>query len=207
MRTTSFAVAVGAFAALLVGCPPASPPSVPPGVTQPGGDPGGPPAPPPPPSPPPSSSPPDAGGLRADGEACDQSSDCAGGICEGLGCGEGEGVCASSARGCTRDYVTYCGCDGATFHGSGSCPGRRYAYRGECAEPRADGQPCESGDQCESGVCEGQGCDRGALGVCVPAGRMCTADVVSFCDCRGRSFQGSSSCPGRRYAARGDCPR
>ncbi|HUH00341.1 MAG TPA: hypothetical protein VML75_00020, partial [Kofleriaceae bacterium] len=127
-------------AVLLVACPPASPPPVPPGAAQPGvADPGSAPGQAPPIAATPD--PADAGALRADGEACDESSDCAGGLCEGLGCGQGEGVCASSARPCTRDYVTYCGCDGQVFHGSGSCPGQRYAYRGECAAPQADGQP------------------------------------------------------------------
>ncbi|MCH9687056.1 MAG: hypothetical protein K0V04_36815, partial [Deltaproteobacteria bacterium] len=42
------------------------------------------------------------------------------------------GQCASNERACTRDYATYCGCDGQEFHGSGSCPGQRYAHRGEC---------------------------------------------------------------------------
>lgn len=192
-------------AMMLVGCPPASPPPVPPGAGQPVVDPGQAPTPAPPP-PAAAPEPADAGVLRVDGEPCDQASECAGGICEGLGCGELEGVCASNARPCTRDLVTYCGCDGADFRGSGTCPGQRYAYRGECAEPRADGQPCESGDQCESGICEGQGCGSGALGTCIPAGRMCTADVAPFCDCRGLTFRGSSSCPGRRYRSPGECP-
>jgi len=28
--------------------------------------------------------------------------------------------------------VTYCGCDGQTFQGSGSCPPRPYSHRGAC---------------------------------------------------------------------------
>lgn len=68
-----------------------------------------------------------------DGEKCLQSSDCKSGICEGEGCSaDRPGVCASAQRGCTRDLRPYCGCDGATFRTSGSCPGIRFAHKGEC---------------------------------------------------------------------------
>jgi len=30
------------------------------------------------------------------------------------------------------DIRQYCGCDGVTFQGSGSCPGRLYAKTGAC---------------------------------------------------------------------------
>jgi len=69
----------------------------------------------------------------ADGTPCLQDSNCASGICEGKGCGDDTpGKCASKARGCTRDRRTYCGCDGVTFYGSGSCPGKRYLDAGAC---------------------------------------------------------------------------
>lgn len=71
--------------------------------------------------------------ARADGSACLESSDCASGICEGEGCGDDTpGVCAPAGRACTRDLRPYCGCDGETFRTSGSCPGKRFAFRGMC---------------------------------------------------------------------------
>lgn len=68
----------------------------------------------------------------ADRAACAEASDCASGICEGLGCGETKGVCVARSRMCTRDLRQYCGCDRKTFSGSGSCPNRRYRSRGPC---------------------------------------------------------------------------
>jgi hypothetical protein len=35
-------------------------------------------------------------------------------------------------RPCTRDLRVYCGCDGQTFEGSGSCPARPFSRRGPC---------------------------------------------------------------------------
>ena len=66
-------------------------------------------------------------------EGCTDDSDCDGGICEGEGCGPGEGTCVPRDRMCTRDLRPYCGCDGQTFRSSGSCPGKRFAHRGECS--------------------------------------------------------------------------
>ncbi len=64
---------------------------------------------------------------------CLSDADCDGGVCEGQGCGDDEpGTCKPKSRMCTRDSRAYCGCDGQTFRGSGSCPGRRYAAQGEC---------------------------------------------------------------------------
>ena len=73
-----------------------------------------------------------SGDKRPDGAACDNAGQCAGGVCEGKGCGPGEGVCASRERICTKDHRAYCGCDGKTFYGSGSCPGGRYVARRPC---------------------------------------------------------------------------
>jgi hypothetical protein len=82
-------------------------------------------------SPPPvSESPPPSG--------CNDDTDCSGGICEGEGCGPGEGTCQPRDRMCTRDLRPYCGCDGHTFQSSGSCPGKRFAHRGACEEPSAN---------------------------------------------------------------------
>ncbi|MBA3395816.1 MAG: hypothetical protein H0T89_24440 [Deltaproteobacteria bacterium] len=73
------------------------------------------------------------GAGNADGAACLDSSECASGTCEGLGCSaEQPGKCMPRMRACTRDLRTYCGCDGKTFQASGSCPLRRYSAKSEC---------------------------------------------------------------------------
>lgn len=70
-----------------------------------------------------------------DGAACRTGDDCASGVCEGVGCGDDAlGACQPELRACTKDYSPMCGCDGATFHGSSSCPRVRYAHRGPCPE-------------------------------------------------------------------------
>lgn len=75
----------------------------------------------------------EASGLTRDGGLCESGSECASGICEGQGCTpERKGICMARNRSCTRDLRTYCGCDGQTFRGSGSCPGRRYSARSAC---------------------------------------------------------------------------
>ena len=76
--------------------------------------------------------------LAAPTAGCSTDSECPGGICEGQGCAPGEGRCVSNRRACTRDLVSYCGCDGVTFRASGTCPGRRYASRGPCAARGSD---------------------------------------------------------------------
>jgi hypothetical protein len=69
----------------------------------------------------------------SEGAACLTADDCDSGVCEGEGCGDEQpGTCAPAQRGCTRDLRAYCGCDGATFRTSGSCPGQRYAAPGAC---------------------------------------------------------------------------
>jgi hypothetical protein len=74
-----------------------------------------------------------AGGLTRDGGLCEKASECASGTCEGQGCTpERKGICMARNRSCTRDLRTYCGCDGQTFRGSGSCPGRRFSARSAC---------------------------------------------------------------------------
>jgi len=71
--------------------------------------------------------------------------------------------------------------------------------------PGAPGAPCDNGDDCVSGICEGQGCDP-HQGVCADKERMCTMDLVPYCDCDNRTFESSSGCPGRRFQTRGECP-
>lgn len=80
----------------------------------------------------------DAGakGSKADGATCDGPDECASGVCEGEGCGPGQGTCAAKNRMCTRDLRPYCGCDGKTFQSSGSCPGARFSKKAAC-----DGDP------------------------------------------------------------------
>lgn len=156
--------------------------------------------------PPPHAEPPPPA-AKAAGEACFAGAECASGVCEGEGCGDTPGQCAPAQRACTRDLRAYCGCDGVTFRASGTCPMQRFAHHGECqgaAERRADGAACTTGDDCASGICEGQGCEPEG-GRCMPKDRMCTMDLVDYCGCDGKTFSGSSGCPNRRYASRGAC--
>jgi len=114
----------------------------------------------------------------------------------------------SKQRACTMDLRQYCGCDGATFQGSGTCPNRRYASKGACAPPapKAVGAACLQGSECDSGTCEGQGCGDDAPGVCVAKSRACTRDLRAYCGCDGQTFKAGGNCPGQRYAAKGTCP-
>ena len=145
-----------------------------------------------------------------DGSSCNSFLECDSGICEGQGCGPNEGVCASNERRCTRDMATMCGCDGVTFQGSSSCPGKRFARGGACetsggeATNRPDGSACTNPEDCGSGICEGMGCGT-EEGVCAPKSRPCTRDLRSYCGCDGQTFQSSGSCPGARFSAKGTC--
>lgn len=142
----------------------------------------------------------------ADGAACSVDTECASGACEGQGCEAGQGRCASKDRACTMDLRAYCGCDGVTFESSGSCPGSRYEFAGRCEEGRPEGSACLAGTDCQSGVCEGQGCGDDRPGTCAAAKRGCTKDLRTYCGCDGKTFRGSGSCPGRRYSTKGECP-
>lgn len=186
-----------AFAGLLA-CPPASSTVEPgSGAHVPGGaiDPGSDPTP--------------SNGATPSG-TCLRDADCNGGVCEGQGCGDAEpGTCAPIDRMCTRDSRPYCGCNGQTFRASGTCPGQRYAHEGECSgggpSGGADGSPCLAASDCESGVCEGEGCGDDRPGECKPASRPCTRDLRPYCGCDGQTFRTSGSCPGQRFASRGEC--
>jgi hypothetical protein len=141
-------------------------------------------------------------------QACNTDADCKDGICEGEGCGDMQGRCApKTGRMCTRDLRTYCGCDGQTFQSSGSCPGKRFASPGECASASAspDGSTCTSGQDCASGICEGEGCGVDQPGKCMAKDRNCTMDLRQYCGCDGKTHQGSGSCPSLRFSKRGAC--
>jgi len=76
----------------------------------------------------------DVTGTLVDGARCLVATQCASGVCEGIGCDDtSPGQCVSAARACTRDLTPFCGCDGATFEAASTCPGRRYARRGACS--------------------------------------------------------------------------
>lgn len=152
--------------------------------------------------------PPVAPPLAADGASCLKDNECSSGVCEGLGCSDDlPGACAPAQRGCTRDLRSYCGCDGKTFKASGSCPGRRYEAKGACptGNARAAGAFCLKASECASKICDGIGCADDTPGRCADKRRACTADVVQFCTCDGKTVTGSSSCPGVRVAKRGTC--
>lgn len=70
---------------------------------------------------------------------------------------------------------------------------------------RANGESCSSGNECQSGICEGMGCDERSLGTCMTKERPCTYDWVPFCGCDGETFNGSGVCPGKRYKHAGAC--
>ena len=75
----------------------------------------------------------------------------------------------------------------------------------EATGTRPDGSACDVGADCQSGICEGEGCDEEG-GTCMSSQRMCTRDLVAYCGCDGKTFRNSGSCPGRRYEKKGPCP-
>src|SRR5215510_11252496 len=121
----------------------------------------------------PAAEPAQAGAAGAVGASCSTATDCASGVCEGEGCGAGQGVCAAEKRTCTMDLRPYCGCDGVTFDASSTCPQRRFSQRGACptSGAAADGSPCLLATDCASGICEGQGCGDNAPGKCASKAR------------------------------------
>jgi len=72
--------------------------------------------------------------------------------------------------------------------------------------PQSTAKSCTAASDCESGVCEGLGCDDAHPGTCAPVQRKCTMEATPYCGCDGKTFAGSFACPGRRYASRGACP-
>ena len=73
-------------------------------------------------------------------------------------------------------------------------------------EALAVGQPCLDGGECQSGVCEGQGCGVDQPGHCVAATRACHGAEQPFCGCNGETFNAPADCPGQPYMRRGACP-
>ena len=87
--------------------------------------------------------------------ACRASTECpSGSMCEGAaGCAT-LWTCVA-ARPCTADLAPFCGCDGVTFSGSSTCPGRQYQYRGACAAADAGAGPaCAPQDARGEGACD-----------------------------------------------------
>jgi hypothetical protein len=70
---------------------------------------------------------------------------------------------------------------------------------------QGDGAACNSGKECASGICDGEGCGE-VRGTCKSKERICTEDLVEYCGCDGKSFRSSGSCPGARFSKRGPCP-
>jgi len=115
--------------------------------------------------------PPDAGGPRT----CTRDRDCTdGSSCSGP---EGCGIpwTCQSPRPCTDDLAPFCGCDGVSFRGSSTCPGRPYAHRGACGIVPPDAGP---------GTCI-------IRGVTCRVGVSCRIDACTTCTC---SSGGPTSC-------------
>jgi hypothetical protein len=141
-------------------------------------------------------------------KACASDADCG----QGTTCQGAEGCNAAwtcqPAKLCTFDLRAFCGCDGKTFQGSGSCPSKPYSKVGAC-EPAPPAPPkgpktCTSGADCAANeqCAGGEGC--GTPWTCQPQ-KPCTRDLVTFCGCDGKQFQGSGSCPGKPFSKKGKC--
>ena len=69
----------------------------------------------------------------------------------------------------------------------------------------AAGAACFDGSECESGVCEGEGCGTNQPGACAPSDRACKGAEAEFCGCDGETFRAPGDCPGQPFARRGAC--
>src|SRR5690606_30977208 len=102
---------------------------------------------------------------------------------------EGGFVCDETPRACTDDLATYCGCDGAVFYDSGSCPSHAYQNRGSCKGEAPLTFNCDERDiicqtlvapePCPEG--EAYSVENGCHGSCVP---------ISQCGC-----ESADECP------------
>jgi hypothetical protein len=122
------------------------------------------------------------------GATCQSSADCPPStMCQGaMGCGVAWRCVPLT--GCTPDLTRFCACDGTTFEGSSSCPGRPYRAFGAC--PAADG-----GVACAAMDARGEGACDGYFGVAWNG-----ADCVGLTGCRcvgadcGRAFRDRAAC-------------
>lgn len=73
-----------------------------------------------------------ASGSGQAAQTCRSNADCASGeMCDGAeGC-DAAWTCVPE-RACSTDLAEYCGCDGRTVRGSGSCPPAPFSRRGAC---------------------------------------------------------------------------
>ena len=72
--------------------------------------------------------------ITSEDRICESTADCRRWqVCFGAaGCGGGWRC--ERVRGCSRQRVAFCGCDGETFMASPECPGRTFLHRGTCDE-------------------------------------------------------------------------
>jgi hypothetical protein len=124
-------------------------------------------------------------GTVADGGACVEDNECAGGKCHQPSCG---GSCCLGTCGVPAAIGAACGSDTDCDTGA-AC---RYGVststsQGTCQAQVARGQPCSYDSDCQSGL----DCDSAGTGTCVPFvadGQACTpegvecANINSFCD-------------------------
>lgn len=156
------------------------------------------------------------------GPACVRSSECGGGLaCRGApGC-MAPWACGAARETCGPEIVSYCDCDGTTFHAPAGCAGRTYAHVGPCEDPGiADasfGVPngdepiterdrtCTSSTDCRGGeICYGPpGC--GMAWRCERARGCARGGRTTFCSCEGETFSAQRNCPGQPYTRRGAC--
>ncbi len=190
--------------------------------------------PPPPPPPPPSEAPPEpepepeptlavAEDVAApEGPSCVRTTECAAGLaCRGApGCGTAW-ACGAAREACGPEIVSYCDCDGVTFHAPAGCPERTYAHVGPCEEPGVadasyglpDGdepitqrdRTCSSSADCRGGeICYGPpGC--GMPWRCERARGCARGGRADFCGCDGATFRAQRHCPGQPFARLGSC--
>ena len=156
------------------------------------------------------------------GTSCVRTSECGSGLaCRGApGC-ISPWACGAARESCGPDTVSYCDCDGFTFHAQAGCPNRTYAHVGPCEDPGiADasfGVPngdepivqrdrtCSTSSECRGGeICYGPpGC--GMAWRCERARGCARRGRGTFCSCNGETFSAQRSCPGQPYSRAGAC--
>lgn len=157
------------------------------------------------------------------GAACMRSSECGSSAlaCRGpAGC-TSPWACGAPRETCGPDTVSYCDCDGITFHALAGCPGRTYAHVGPCDDagiadasygiPDGDepittrDRTCSSSAECRGGeICYGPpGC--GMEWRCERVRGCARGGRTTFCGCDGESFTAPRHCPGQPYTRQGSC--